>query len=465
MASRRRAVDLWGAVGNPLRQGENLANLALAMVGSDRWADARQISQRAVEMLEPLPQGRALAQAYRNLAWFLRYDHEIEAAIALAGRAIALAERVGAVNVLAMSYDTLGGATLFLDEARGRQHLDRCIEIARGAGLDGRIVSVYANLGSTLCALHRFDEAERCLIEGLALTEERDLDIVRVFMLGWQAIVHLHQGRWESAEALAGEVARRTDVSDHNRVAGLLALGRLQARRGDATAHLALDEALTLATRSDAFQHIGPVRAARAEAAWLAGDRPRALAEADAVYSAAVQKRHHWLAGELAYWRWRAGAADAPPDWIAAPFALQIAGRWEAAAEVWRQIGSPYEAARALADGAAAAQARALATFDGLGARPAAAELRRTMRAQGVARLPRGPRPTTRANRYGLTARQVEILGLLAEGLSNAEIAVRLSIVPKTVEHHVAAVLAKLDVRSRQAAVRLARSQHLLPVK
>jgi DNA-binding CsgD family transcriptional regulator len=67
-----------------------------------------------------------------------------------------------------------------------------------------------------------------------------------------------------------------------------------------------------------------------------------------------------------------------------------------------------------------------------------------------------------RANRFGLTTRQLEMLSLLAEGLTNAEIAGRLSIAPKTAEHHVAAVLAKLDVSSRQAAVRLARGQQLI---
>jgi DNA-binding CsgD family transcriptional regulator len=169
-----------------------------------------------------------------------------------------------------------------------------------------------------------------------------------------------------------------------------------------------------------------------------------------------------WLAGELAFWRWRAGAVEPPPDWIAEPFALQISGAWRASAEAWRRLGCPYERARALADGDAAAQGEALAIFDRLGAQPAAADLRRTMRAQGIRQLPRGPRPATRGNRFGLTTRQLDILQLLAEGLSNAEIAARLSIAPKTAEHHVAAVLAKLDVPSRQAAVRLARSENLL---
>jgi DNA-binding NarL/FixJ family response regulator len=51
---------------------------------------------------------------------------------------------------------------------------------------------------------------------------------------------------------------------------------------------------------------------------------------------------------------------------------------------------------------------------------------------------------------------------LLAEGLHNPEIADRLSTTPKTVEHHVSAVLAKLQARSRAEAVRLAYEQRLI---
>jgi len=149
----------------------------------------------------------------------------------------------------------------------------------------------------------------------------------------------------------------------------------------------------------------------------------------------AVQTQHQWLAGELAFWRWRAGVVEALPEWVATPLALQISGDWRAAADCWRALGCPYEEARAMADGDSVAQEQALLTFEALGARPAAATLRRAMRSRGIVRLPRGPRPTTRSNRFGLTGRHLEILTLLAAGFTNAEIGRRLSITPKTAEH------------------------------
>jgi DNA-binding NarL/FixJ family response regulator len=88
----------------------------------------------------------------------------------------------------------------------------------------------------------------------------------------------------------------------------------------------------------------------------------------------------------------------------------------------------------------------------GLGARPASAMVARRLRALGKRGVPRGPRPATSANPAGLTRRQAEVLALLAGGLTNVEIAGHLVVSARTVDHHVAAILRKLDVRSRSQA-------------
>jgi DNA-binding NarL/FixJ family response regulator len=99
----------------------------------------------------------------------------------------------------------------------------------------------------------------------------------------------------------------------------------------------------------------------------------------------------------------------------------------------------------------------ALATLDGLGAGPAATVVRRRLRELGVQRIPRGPVPPTRENPGGLTDRQVGVLTPLAEGRSNPEIAERLVLSERTVDHHVSAILAKLGVTSRRKAARFVR--------
>ena len=124
---------------------------------------------------------------------------------------------------------------------------------------------------------------------------------------------------------------------------------------------------------------------------------------------------------------------------------------------MWERLGCPFERARALVD--ADDEEALLIALDlavGLGADPLAARLRAKLRAYGVQRVPRGPRADTRANPAGLTARQLEVLALLCEGLTNAEIAKRLVLSVKTVDHHVSAVLDKLGVDNRHDAVRVA---------
>jgi DNA-binding NarL/FixJ family response regulator len=76
--------------------------------------------------------------------------------------------------------------------------------------------------------------------------------------------------------------------------------------------------------------------------------------------------------------------------------------------------------------------------------------------------VPRGPRATTRANPGALTARELEVLRLVADGLRNADIADRLVVSRRTVDHHVAAVLRKLPARTRGEAVATASRLGLL---
>jgi DNA-binding NarL/FixJ family response regulator len=107
----------------------------------------------------------------------------------------------------------------------------------------------------------------------------------------------------------------------------------------------------------------------------------------------------------------------------------------------------------ALADGDQAALLDSLEILDGLEARPLASLVRKRLRELGVDHIPRGPRATTRADRVGLTRRQREVLDLMAAGLSNSQIAERLYLTKKTVEHHVSAILQKVGAETRTQAI------------
>jgi DNA-binding NarL/FixJ family response regulator len=138
---------------------------------------------------------------------------------------------------------------------------------------------------------------------------------------------------------------------------------------------------------------------------------------------------------------------------VAEPYALMIEGDWERAAADWQQRGAPYERALALADGPQEALLESLAVLEQLGAGPLAAIVRQRLRDLGVRGIPRGPRASTRENPAGLTAREVQVLALLVQGHTNTELARRLHISAKTIDHHVSSILEKLEVRSRTEAV------------
>jgi DNA-binding CsgD family transcriptional regulator len=225
----------------------------------------------------------------------------------------------------------------------------------------------------------------------------------------------------------------------------------------------AIDEARALPTARRDLMRLAPLAIADAEAAWLGERRPHARdrlrAAYDMVHSASGKT---WL-GDTALWLRLLGIQVGPFETDASPVTLahrlHIAGDWRGAALAWAAKGCPYEQAIALSEGDDAAKRQALAIFDRLGYAPAARRLRREMRAAGLRSVPAAPRQARRDNPAGLTPRQSEVLHLLAEGLSNLEIAERLGASAKTVEHHVGAILAALEAPSRARAVQIARER------
>jgi DNA-binding CsgD family transcriptional regulator len=260
----------------------------------------------------------------------------------------------------------------------------------------------------------------------------------------------------ELARAVDAQGLRQPSNSVIGRINALVAIGTLRARRGDPDAQSALDEALALSRQTRAYPP--KVRAARAEAAWLAADTPRVAAEADAGLAIALEVRQPWKVGELAWWLVKAGRSRPNlPIGIPDPWRLQLEGRWQEAAIAWHERDCVYRGGQALLESHDAVDVEAARViFDRLGARPALGLATKRLRELGVRSIPRGPQRATRANPARLTARELEVLRYVVAGHSNEQIAARLYLSRRTVHHHVASILAKLDVNRRADAARAA---------
>ena len=460
IVARREAVEAYRSLDDRAAEGATLSRLTIPHIRAGENAEAEDASRRSIELLETEPLSVDLARAYAYQAYARMISRDNADGVAWGEKAVALATELGDADTLALGLNMIGASRMMTgDIDAGVATLQRGLEVSRANELEFHEGQALMMLGSGLGEMFELERSERYLLEGLEFAEAHEL--TPWYLRAWLALVAVYMGRWAKGASRAQAVLAGP-ADKISRISALIALGRVRARRGDPGAWEALDEALELALPGGHLQRLGHVYAARAEAAVLAGDPYRGTSEASAIYPLALEKRHLWFAGELAYWQWKCGALADAPQWIAEPYRLQLDGNPLAAAAAWRTHGCPYEAARALAESDdEESLGEALLEFDRLGAAPAAKSVRERLRALGAA-VPRGPRPATRANPAELTGRELEVLRLVAEGLRNADVAERLVLSPRTVDHHVSAILRKLEVKTRGEAAAAASRLGLL---
>ncbi|MCB8960653.1 MAG: AAA family ATPase [Ardenticatenales bacterium] len=456
-----QSAELARAANMPMKLGHALSRMAVVHYRRAEFTECDRLLSEALTILEPLGPSPALVGTYPLLAMRQLLQGQAAEAIRYADKGHEIAQQLDRVEDQLQAYQIFGLCTMPLDHTEGLAHLRRCLEMSLEHRQYRMAGTLYANL--IMHGLDVYDTAgvDRLVTEARAYLQEHDLDFNLNMVTAWEAMLRLYQGRWVDCEAKAQSVLA-TKAAPIARIPALVALGRLLARRGDAAAAAErLAEAGRLTRQIGNQQRSGIYFCAAAEAAWLA-DEPEQIEALAAEYLAtAIRNRLPGFAAEMAYWLGQTGATPATQPWMVAPYVAELAGEWERAAAGWAALGCPYEQARALAAGTEVAQKEALLLLEPLGAQPLSDRVRQQLREAGVTAIPRGPRATTQNNPFGLTNRQLDVLRLLLEDETNAGIATRLHISPKTVEHHVSAILGKLDVATREEAAE--RGRQLFP--
>ncbi|MGQ0719834.1 MAG: ATP-binding protein [Pseudonocardiales bacterium] len=464
VAAGRDAVARYRELDDPVALGNALVRLSWHVYMTGGTDEAEQAVDHAMPVLTSTgcPQALAQASAYRGAT--LALTDRSEAAVTTLEQARDRATDVDRPDLVALCLNYLGVARADLGEPVALVHLRESLAMARRGGFHEYAARTYAYLGETLYRLGRYDELAECLAAGLAFTKERgfwshaySLDVHRCLLL-------LRQGAWSAAEDGLRELVVGTDDPGMLYVYSVPALGRLLARRGCPDAEELLTAAWERAVAQRSLLGLAHAGIALVEWAWLTGRTERAGAVRDVLLARTQRPGAGALRGELLRYLARAGlvSTDSSTDFAGCPeaYAAGLRGDWRVAASEWERIGDPYERALELAEsGEPQPTLEALRVLDGLNATAVAGLVRRRLQDMGIRRVPRGPQPATRTNPAGLTARQVDVLALIEQRMTNEEIAQRLVLSVRTVEHHVSAILAKLGAQSRTEAAATAEAK------
>jgi DNA-binding CsgD family transcriptional regulator/tetratricopeptide (TPR) repeat protein len=460
VAARLQALALRRKLGQTEKVGLNQRHLSSLYRTLGRLDEAQRWLDDAIATLESIEPSPGLAMAYSMRSAGYMLTNRWQLAQTWGERAIALAQRFEEHGTIAHALNNIGSALADDGQMRGFELLQQSLEIALAHNLHDHASRAYRNASEASVRNRLLAQAEALLEPGIAFARAHDMDLHVFGLVGALVQVRLMQGRLDEARALAVESLRAEPAlvapsAMHITVVTVAeTIAMIQSPSADSST---LEAHWSDALVSCEPDRVVPLALGLAEGAWLRGDHERCAAITRAALNVCAELTL-WDRGELACWLQRAGhdAHDLTAHAIAAPCAHELGGDLEAAAAGWQERGMPRHQAYALMlmdpRQHPEALAQALALFDRMGARACAEHARRRARklaSDGVKGIKTGPRAAARANRFGLTPRELQIAEQLAQGRSNQDIAKALSRSERTVENHVATVLAKLGAKRR----------------
>ncbi len=445
-----RAIEIHRELGDEAALGRCTRVLSRFHWYAGDGVRAREKAVEAVEILEPLGESVELARGYSGLSQLAMLAEDTGEALAWGGRALELATRLGDEGTRARALVNIGSARMMQGPGEPVTLLE-AHDVADAAGDRQEAMRALGNLGFSLMWWVEPAAALRYERQALAYADKHEVHNLGSYVATMVAWLALRAGEWKEAERVV-----REKLELGTSVVQLLdktVLAELAVRRGDPDAAERLADVELQAETTGEPQRIAPILELEAEWALTTG-APMPTRPLERFLAANGTRGR--FATRAAAWAVVAGVAVDCDASEPVPHAAMLRRDWRGAADAFGEVGWSYDRALLLSlldDEDALSETLAIARR--LGAGPLTKRVVGRMRELGL-RVPQGPRGSARANPAGLTARQLEVLALLTEGLTNAEIAERLVVSPRTAEHHVAAVLTKLGAPTRRDAARRA---------
>jgi DNA-binding CsgD family transcriptional regulator/tetratricopeptide (TPR) repeat protein len=431
------------------REGEIYRRLSRIFWYDCQDEKGEEYLNKAIQIFEQLPPSRFLAMAYSNKSQTYSIREDSESTIRWGEKALALARELNDKEVEVHALNNIGCAKLTTEDKSGESDLLRSLEISIENNFFEHATRAYVNLGSINLQQRNLQIADKYFSKGMEYGNEKDIYVYSLCIAGHYAKTKLHFGLWDESIELANYVLKQKSAPPGNTVMPLNVLAIIRMRRNDPGALKLIEETMKMALSMGEIEKIVSIFSSKAELFWLQNKLNEFSDELNSIYLKVLKSNNPWAIGEIAYWLWKADRLIEIPKIIAKPYLLQIQGKWKEASNVWGELHCPYERALALSEGDEDAMKKSIEIFEKLGASATVQVIKQKMRESGIRSIPKGPRQTTRENFAGLTARQMDVLKLVASGLSNSEIADNLYISTKTVDHHISAIFSKLNIHSR----------------
>jgi DNA-binding CsgD family transcriptional regulator/energy-coupling factor transporter ATP-binding protein EcfA2 len=449
-----KALKVWQDKKEIEKTGDSLRFLSRLWWFEGKREEAEKYGKQAVEILAPQPYLRAKAMAFSNMSQLTLFSNELAACVEWGNRAIGIAKGIGDDEILCHALNNVGCAQwkVWSSEEPGKKLLMESLEIALKNSFHEYAARAYSNISSCAVSSKEYAAANRFLEEGIAYCEERDLDSSNGYKLYLKSRVLMETGDWEKATVVVKDLLANP-LAGTVRVGALVILATIKIRRGEADPLPYLLEAKSIAFTTKEYHRILHMMIAVFEYEWMMGRRLLTEEEVKAGIDLIQTVDNIFLNSEFAFWLKKSRQTVINLPDLYEPYKLLQAGKATMAARFWGRKACSFEQALALFEGDEGDKREAFLLFQQLGAEAVCQKVKMEMRANGIKRIPRGIRESTKTNPAQLTNREMDILQLLKRGIQNKEIAGVLFISPKTVDHHISSILFKLDVNSRSKAV------------